>query len=99
MYITSSSIYTSFTLDRLNDEDQGVHFTSVSMYCVRTDLQCVGDGDSDSSMIFVAQPSTANYMLQRLRFECTKPNIEDTVTITVYDDANGDTSTVDASKG
>ena len=48
-----------------------------------------GDGDRDSSMVFVAQPSTVNHMLQQLTFECSKPDIEDVVTITIYDGEGG----------
>ena len=87
VYIHSSSMYSSFSLERLSEEHGGVYF--VGTYCNFADLQCSGDGDRDSSMVFVAQPSTVNHMLQQLSYECSKPDIEDLVTITVYDGEGG----------
>ena len=43
VYIHSSSMYSSFSLERLSEEHGGVYF--VGTYCNFADLQCSGDGD------------------------------------------------------
>ena len=52
--------------------------------------QCYGDGDDDKKMTFVAQPSDAHRALRSLTYVSAFSNVEDVVTVTVYDgDGNG----------
>lgn len=51
--------------------------------------QCSGNGYSASSMSFVAQPSDALAALNGLTYLNTQPNINDAVTVTIYDGEGG----------
>ena len=52
--------------------------------------QCYGDGDDDKKMTFVAQPSDAHRALRSLTYVSAYSNVEDVVTVTVYDGDGND---------
>ena len=54
--------------------------------CFRySEWQCKGDGNGDSTMRFVGQPSDINRALRNLQYQCTEDDVTDTVSISVYD--------------
>ena len=46
---------------------------------------CAGDGDTDSSMTFIAQPSDVTRLLSALRYVNVRSNVRDRVRVVVYD--------------
>ena len=64
-------------------------FSSLQYCFALVRWQCSGNGYSSNSMSFVAQPLDALSALNGLTYINTQPNIQDTVTVTIYDGEGG----------
>ena len=65
------------------------HLIFIGSRCRGTRWQCIGSGDTESTMDFLATPYWAESALNGLTYRSTREEIWDNITLSVYDGAGG----------